>query len=253
MLGRRGLAQAAFTNPELRELGEMTDADVVVDPADAALDPHSAAMLEHEDADPRVRRNVDIATEYSTRTPQGKRAADRPALPRLAGRDPRQRPRRGRSGSCATSSCRTTTARCRARADRRDARSSTCGLVFRSIGYRGSELAGLPVRRARGTIRNEGGRVVDDDGRVVPGVYAAGWIKRGPTGVIGTNKKDAARDRRRAARGLRGRAACPTPPIDDDARSASSPSARPSTSTTRAGSASTPTSRRSASRTAARA
>jgi ferredoxin--NADP+ reductase len=59
-----------------------------------------------------------------------------------------------------------------------------CGLVFRSVGYRGVELPGVPFDERSGTIANEGGRVGD-------GVYCAGWIKRGPTGVIGTNKKDA--------------------------------------------------------------
>ncbi|HSX21314.1 MAG TPA: NADP oxidoreductase, partial [Gaiellaceae bacterium] len=59
-----------------------------------------------------------------------------------------------------------------------------CGLVFRSVGYRGVALPGVVFDEARGTIPNEGGRVA-------PGVYVAGWIKRGPTGVIGTNKKDA--------------------------------------------------------------
>jgi ferredoxin--NADP+ reductase len=66
-----------------------------------------------------------------------------------------------------------------------------CGLVFRSVGYRGVALPDVPFDESRGTIRNDGGRVLDDDGRPVDGVYCAGWIKRGPTGVIGTNKKDA--------------------------------------------------------------
>ena len=64
-----------------------------------------------------------------------------------------------------------------------------CGLVFRSVGYRGMPLPDLPFDERRGTIRNEGGRVLLDDGAC--GVYCAGWIKRGPTGIIGTNKKDA--------------------------------------------------------------
>src|SRR5262249_8309045 len=66
-----------------------------------------------------------------------------------------------------------------------------CGLVFRSVGYRGVPLPELPFDERRGTIRNEGGRVVADDGVQVESVYCAGWIKRGPTGIIGTNKKDA--------------------------------------------------------------
>src|SRR5213079_847395 len=66
-----------------------------------------------------------------------------------------------------------------------------CGLVFRSVGYHGVALPDLPFDERRGTIRNHGGRVILDDGSPASGVYCAGWIKRGPTGVIGTNKKDA--------------------------------------------------------------
>ncbi len=67
-----------------------------------------------------------------------------------------------------------------------------CGLVFRSVGYRGVGLPHLPFDDRRGTIRNECGRVVDERGEPLPQAYCAGWIKRGPTGIIGTNKKDAA-------------------------------------------------------------
>jgi ferredoxin--NADP+ reductase len=66
-----------------------------------------------------------------------------------------------------------------------------CGLVMRSIGYRGTPLLDVPFDERRGLIRNDGGRVTDGDGRPVPGEYVVGWIKRGPSGVIGTNKKDA--------------------------------------------------------------
>jgi ferredoxin--NADP+ reductase len=67
-----------------------------------------------------------------------------------------------------------------------------CGLVIRAIGYRGAPLPDVPFDADRGTIRNVGGRVVDDSNRPLPGEYVVGWIKRGPSGVIGTNKKDAA-------------------------------------------------------------
>jgi ferredoxin/flavodoxin---NADP+ reductase len=66
-----------------------------------------------------------------------------------------------------------------------------CGLVLRSIGYRGRPLPGVPFDERRGLIRNVGGRVTGDDGAPIPGEYVVGWIKRGPSGVIGTNKKDA--------------------------------------------------------------
>jgi ferredoxin--NADP+ reductase len=66
-----------------------------------------------------------------------------------------------------------------------------CGIVFRSVGYHGVGIPGVPYDERSGTIPNEGGRVLDESGTPVPGLYCAGWIKRGPTGVIGTNKKDA--------------------------------------------------------------
>jgi ferredoxin--NADP+ reductase len=66
-----------------------------------------------------------------------------------------------------------------------------CGIVFRSVGYRGMGIPGLPFDEGAGTIPNAGGRVLDESGAPIPGLYCAGWIKRGPTGVIGTNKKDA--------------------------------------------------------------
>jgi ferredoxin--NADP+ reductase len=65
------------------------------------------------------------------------------------------------------------------------------GLVFRSVGYRGVPLPGLPFHERGGIIPNEAGRVAGEDGRPLAGLYVAGWIKRGPTGVIGTNKPDA--------------------------------------------------------------
>ena len=67
-----------------------------------------------------------------------------------------------------------------------------CGLVFRSVGYRGVGLEGVPFDEKRGVIPNDHGRVLDPASAPVPGLYATGWIKRGPSGVIGTNKPDAA-------------------------------------------------------------
>jgi ferredoxin--NADP+ reductase len=66
-----------------------------------------------------------------------------------------------------------------------------CGIVFRSVGYRGTPIEGIPFDEGSCTVPNDGGRVLDADGAPLPGVYCAGWIKRGPSGVIGTNKKDA--------------------------------------------------------------
>jgi ferredoxin--NADP+ reductase len=66
-----------------------------------------------------------------------------------------------------------------------------CGIALRSVGYRGVGLPGVPFDEQRGVIANEAGRARGEDGEPLCGVYCAGWIKRGPSGVIGTNKKDA--------------------------------------------------------------
>jgi ferredoxin--NADP+ reductase len=192
MLGRRGPAQAAFTNPELRELGELKRADVIVDPAELELDEHSAAWLESDDADPTARRNVEILRDYAQRPP-GHRS-HRIELRFL--RSPVEV--LGDDGG-PVSGLRVVRNRIEADDSGRLCAVSTgeeeviqCGLVLRSIGYRGNPLPGVPFDERRGLIHNEGGRVLGEDGEPLPGEYAVGWIKRGPSGVIGTNKKDAA-------------------------------------------------------------
>ena len=191
ILGRRGPAQAAFTNPELLELGELTRADVVVDPAEVELDDHSARWLE-EQGDRTSRRNVEVLTEYSQRLPAGK--SHRIELRFL--RSPLEV--LGDGGDGAVSGLRVVRNRIvpdengnlRAVATA-EQEVIDCGLVLRSIGYRGRPLPGVPFDERRGLIRNDGGRVTDDDGQPLAGEYVVGWIKRGPSGVIGTNKKDA--------------------------------------------------------------
>jgi ferredoxin--NADP+ reductase len=184
LVGRRGPAQASFTNPELRELGELQRADVIVDPAQLEDVP------EPEDA--TKRRNVEILRAYSRRTPTGK--SHRLELRFL--RSPVEILGEGEDGP--VTGVRLSVNRLVAGADGRVGVEATgeeevveCGLVLRSIGYRGQPLAGVPFDPARGLIRNDAGRVVDESG-ACPGEYVVGWIKRGPSGVIGTNKKDAA-------------------------------------------------------------
>ena len=189
VLGRRGPAQAAFTNPELLELSEMTDADVHVDQGDCELDPLSAESIAVEGRI-TARRNVEILTDYAHREPAGKprrivlRFLVSPVEilgdERVEGiRIVRNELHPDENGVL------------RPRAT--DATEELeCGLVFRSIGYRGVPLEGLPFDERSGTIPNEGGRVIDPaTGDPLRGEYAVGWIKRGPTGIIGTNKKDA--------------------------------------------------------------
>jgi ferredoxin--NADP+ reductase len=188
VLGRRGPAQVAFTNPELLELGEMADADVFVDPRDAELDPISKAFIESDAAGITARKNVEILSGYSTREPTGKRR--RIVLRFLV--SPVEI--LGEERVEAIRVCRNELVEDEGGALRARATEATetieCGLVFRSIGYRGLPLEGLPFDERRGVIPNDRGRILDG-GRPVPGEYVVGWIKRGPTGIIGTNKRDA--------------------------------------------------------------
>ena len=191
MLGRRGPAQAAFTNPELRELGELTRADIDVDPEDLELDAESLQWLEAE-GDPTAKRNVELLREFAAREPNGH--SHRVSLRFL--RSPVEILGEGEDGR--VTGVRVVHNRIERAADGRLRAVPTdreevieCGLVLRSIGYRGRPLDEIPFDERRGLIRNEGGRVIGDDGAPVAGEYCVGWIKRGPTGVIGTNKKDA--------------------------------------------------------------
>ena len=188
VLGRRGPAQAAFTNPEVRELGEMANADIDIDAAEMELDQLSREWLDSDDADPTNRRNVEIFTDFSQRDPEGK--PQKIALRFL--RSPIEIQGEGKVERIVVGRNelrRDETGRIRA-VDTGERETIECGLVLRSIGYKGIPIEGVPFDERAGTISNEGGRVTDDGDRV-PGLYAVGWIKRGPSGVIGTNKKDA--------------------------------------------------------------
>lgn len=183
LLGRRGPAQASFTNPELRELGELKRADVIVDPSQLEDVP------EPEEA--TKRRNVEILREYAQRQPQGR--SHRLELRFL--RSPLEILGVGEDGP--VTGVRVGINRLVTDASGRVGAEPTgeeemieCGLVLRSIGYRGLPLAGIPFDERRGLIRHEDGRVLGESG-LCPGEYVVGWVKRGPSGVIGTNKKDA--------------------------------------------------------------
>ena len=169
MVGRRGPAQAAFTTPELLELGELAGADVIVDAAD---------LEGAEPTDTNSERNLDVLREYAAREPTGKPR-------RLVLRFFRSPVRiLGESRVEGIELVRNTLDENARAVPTGDTETLETGLVFRSVGYRGVELPGVPFDESTGTVPN-------DRGRVSPGVYVAGWIKRGPTGVIGTNKKDA--------------------------------------------------------------
>jgi ferredoxin--NADP+ reductase len=183
VLGRRGPAEAAFSNPELRELGDLGRADVVVDPGQLE------GVTVTDGMSPTAQRNLQLLREYAQREPSGK--SHRIELRFL--RSPVEVLGDGAAGRVRGLRV------VRNRLDDNLRAVSTseeevipCGLVVRSIGYRGRPLPGVPFDEARGLIRNAGGRVTGDDGQALRGEYAVGWIKRGPSGVIGTNKKDSA-------------------------------------------------------------
>ncbi len=189
VLGRRGPAQAAFTNPEIKELGEMRDADVIVDPAEVELDAASAAYLDSDEADITARKNVEILTEFSTRKPAGKSKSIELRFllsPVEIRGDARVEAVEVGHNELVADDAGVLRARDSGRRE-----TIAAGLVLRSVGYRGTPIEGVPFDDDRGTIPNEGGRVLGPDGTHLEGQYAVGWIKRGPSGVIGTNKKDA--------------------------------------------------------------
>jgi ferredoxin/flavodoxin---NADP+ reductase len=189
ILGRRGPAQAAFTNPELLELGELADADVIVDAdeLERALAVHDAQA----EQDITSRRNVEILRSYAARVPAGHRK--RIVLRFLVSPVAFLPDEHGRLGAVELIRNELVSAPGGLRAQPTDERETIqAGLAFRAIGYRGIPLPGVPFDQRSAVIPNRGGRIVDpDSGAPLPGEYVVGWIKRGPSGVIGTNKKDA--------------------------------------------------------------
>jgi ferredoxin--NADP+ reductase len=179
VLGRRGPAQATFTTKELKELGELADADVIIDPAVMELD---AFSLEQAASDKATARNVEVMREWSTRTPEGKRRRihmhffARPV--EMTGDDRVRQVVVERTALDSTGGASGTGEMYTVDAD----------FVVRSVGYRGTALDEVPFDSGKNVIPSVEGRV-QRDGVTVPGEYVAGWIKRGPTGIIGTNKK----------------------------------------------------------------
>jgi NADPH-dependent glutamate synthase beta subunit-like oxidoreductase len=179
IVGRRGPAQASFTTKELRELGELLGVDVIVNPADLDFDAHSLETIASHKV---AARNVEVMKEWATRTPQnlprrlhfhffrrpveimGSDRVESVVLERTEFGDDGQLRGTGSTERLASQ------------------------LIVRSVGYRGESIDGVDVDQRSGTITNSDGRVIQD-GTVVPGLYVAGWIKRGPSGIIGTNKK----------------------------------------------------------------
>jgi ferredoxin--NADP+ reductase len=192
LLGRRGPAQAAFTNPEVKELGELADADVTAVPEEVELDDLSRAAMERA-SDRATQKKVELLQEYARRAPSGKRrrlilrflVSPVEILDNGAGAVGGMRLVRNKLYATDTG-----TLQPKPTGEFEDL---PVGLVFRSVGYKGVALTGVPFNDKWGVILNEKGRVLDPGSKhPVVGEYTAGWIKRGPTGVIGTNKPDAA-------------------------------------------------------------
>lgn len=190
LLGRRGPAQAAFTNPEIKELGELAEADIIVRPEEAELDEISRAEVE-DGGDRSLQRKVELIQSYASREPAGRRkrlhlrflVSPEELVAGPDGAVSAVRTVRNRlvaSESGAISAVATD-----------DRETIPAGLVFRSVGYRGAPLPGVPFHERWGVILNASGRIIDPETESpIPGLYTTGWIKRGPSGVIGTNKPD---------------------------------------------------------------
>jgi ferredoxin--NADP+ reductase len=189
LLGRRGPVQAAFTNPELKEFGELAGVDVIVDPAELVLDEASEASLMH---DKTAAKNLATLRTYAqpTKHQQPRRIVMRFLVSPVeilgeqgqvrAVKLEKNRLEVGEDGNmraCSTG----------------QSEVLPTGLIFRSVGYRGVPLPGLPFNEGRGIIPNKSGRIFDPaSGEILPGLYVVGWAKRGPSGIIGTNKPDSA-------------------------------------------------------------
>ena len=186
ILARRGPLQAAFTNPELLEMGELERGDVDVVGAD--LDERSAIAL--QDADKTRRRNVEIIQDYAARPKTGKPITVRfrflaSPVELLGDEHGHVRAVRIETNAIVARDDGSLAARGTGTFEELPAQ-----LVFRSIGYTGEPVGDIPFDDRRGLISNDGGRVTDAGGTHLVGEYVSGWIKRGPSGVIGTNKKD---------------------------------------------------------------
>jgi ferredoxin/flavodoxin---NADP+ reductase len=153
------------------------------------LDDATRAFLESDGADATARKNVELFAEFAEREPEGKRKRVELRFLRspveIHGSDRVEAITVGINELVPDD-----TGALRPRATGETERIE-CGMVLRSIGYLGTGIDGVPYDSRAGVIPNEEGRVHDDDGEPIPGQYVVGWIKRGPSGVIGTNKKDA--------------------------------------------------------------
>ncbi len=185
LVGRRGPVQTKFTQPEIKEIGELEDCDPIVNPKDFELNEASQAELD-DPTNQQAQKNMAVMRSFLERGAPSKHKRyiihffKSPIELRGEGRvqevvletnqlsgEPFKQKARGTG----------------------ETEVLPCDIFFRSVGYRGLAIPGVPFDESRGTFPNQKGRLTDGE-QVVPGLYAAGWIKRGPSGVIGTNKPD---------------------------------------------------------------
>ncbi|MBB4135205.1 ferredoxin--NADP+ reductase [Gordonia humi] len=188
VLGRRGVAQAGYTNPEMMALRHLPGVDFLIDLDEVAIDPVTAELLDSPTVDSSLTTKVRVARDVADQAPNGARkrlvlryltspteivGTDRVEAVKVV----RNRLEPGPDGSViATPTDETETI--------------DASLVLRAVGYRGVEVPGVPFDESRGTVPNIGGRVTEAGGtEPIAGLYTTGWAKRGPSGVIGTNKK----------------------------------------------------------------
>ena len=185
VIGRRGPAQAKFTPKELREFGELSDCNSIVHAEDMTLNPESEQELQ-EKSNIGSKKVYEQFCEFSKRESDDKKSKNchfkfLMGPKELIGESKLEKvilEKNQLSGEAFKQSARGTGETIELEA----------GILFRSIGYRGVPIADVPFHESWGTIPNEKGRVTDNDGNIVPKLYTAGWIKRGPSGIIGTNR-----------------------------------------------------------------
>lgn len=187
VLGRRGPLQAAYTSPEFLALAHLKGVDVIVEETDLALDHASQSIVDDPQVEPSLKLKYTLAQEYASgrRAEGNKRIVFRylTSPTALTGTD------RVESIEIVHNELFEEGGQLVARPTDRTESIGT-SLVLRSIGYRGERIGELPFDERRGVVPNEHGRVIGDDGTMLSGVYVSGWIKRGPRGVIGSNRID---------------------------------------------------------------
>jgi ferredoxin--NADP+ reductase len=182
VVGRRGPAQAKFTAKELRELGELDGAQPEIDLAELQLD---AASLAEIGSSASAAKSYEILKGFAQRPAGAKRKRIHfrfllaPSLIEGTGAVERVEFERMRLSGLAGDQRTVGTG---------ERLSIPAQLIVRSVGYRGTSLPGVPFDESSATIMQRDGRVVSGDGKAILGLYVAGWIKRGPSGIIGTNR-----------------------------------------------------------------